>query len=115
MTNTAFVAWLQNELDEQGWSRADLARATGFHKGSISNVLNGQRQPSVEFVLAVARALKVKPEDLYRRAGLLPPVPSPAQDPLLDEALEILKRLPPDEQQNVIEYAKFRYQRSLNP
>lgn len=109
-----FAAWLTNELEAQGWSRSDLARATGLHKGSISNVLNGQRQPSVDFVLAVARALKVSPEDLYRRAGLLPAKPDLAASPVLNEALDLLRRLSPDKQQEVINYARYLYKQELD-
>jgi len=93
-------------------SRADLSRATGLHKGSISNVLNGKRQPSSDFVLAVARALQLKPENLYRRAGLLPPKPSPHHDPLIDDAIEAMARLSEDDKREIVEYARFKYQRA---
>lgn len=109
-----FVTWLNDELATQGWSRADLARATGLHKGSISNVLNGQRQPSVDFVMAVARAFKMPPEELFRRAGLLPPRPAVGGGGLVEEAVDVLKRLPADKQQEALNYIRYLYQQELS-
>lgn len=108
-----FALWLKGELEAQGWKQADLARATGLHSGTIANVLNGQRKPGVDFVLAVARALRVSPEDLYRRAGLLPPQPDRYRTPTEKDLLDILKRLPLDKQKEVINFARFLYQQEL--
>jgi transcriptional regulator with XRE-family HTH domain len=108
-----FTLWLRAELDAQGWKQADLARATGLSSGAISNVLNGQRQPSVDFVLAVARALRVSPEDLYRRAGLLPPKPEAPTSPLMNEALDVLRRLPTEKQQEALNYLRYLYKQEL--
>lgn len=103
------------ELEARGMSRADLARITGFNKGTISNVLNDRRNPGVDFVLAVARALGVKPEDLYRRAGLLPPKPAAVDlPPDLDEVIDLLKRLPATEREEVLMYTRFRYQQLMD-
>ena len=110
--NTTFVEWLNEELDARGWYRADLSRATGIHKGSISNVMNGKRPPTAHFVLSVARALKVNPEGLYRRAGILPPKPSPNHDPLIDEAIQAMARLSEDDKREIVEYARFKYHRA---
>lgn len=104
-----FALWLENELNAQGWSQADLARATGLHKGSISNVINGRRKPSVNFVLAVARALRVKPEEVYQAAGLLPAKPAPHDDETINELIKLVQRLPEDKQQEVINYTRYLY------
>jgi transcriptional regulator with XRE-family HTH domain len=109
-----FVAWLKNELVAQNWSQADLSRATGLSSGTIANVLNEKRKPGVDFVLAVARALRVEPEDLYRRAGFLPRKPTLNHGPIINEAIDVLQRLSPEEQEEILNYAKYRYQQSLN-
>ena len=112
MGQNDFAEWLRTELKAQGMSQAELSRATGLHTGSISNVLNGQRKPGADFVLSVARALRIKPEDLYRRAGILPQKPSPTQETLVNDALDIIRRLSDDDKKEVIAYARFRYQRA---
>lgn len=112
MGQNNFAEWLRTELSSQGMSQAALSRATGLHTGSISNVLNGQRKPGSDFVLAVSRALKMNPETLYRRAGILPPKPSPNHDPIIDEAIEAMARLSENDKREIVEYARFKYQRA---
>lgn len=112
---TDFAVRLSEEMSRVGWTQSDLARHAGISQGSISNVLNGQRKPGVDFVLAVARALGVKPEDLYRTAGLLPAKPAAVDlPPDLDEVIDLLKRLPSDERKEVLMYTRFRYQQLMD-
>ena len=107
--NIEFADWLETELEAQGWTQSDLARASGLHKSSISHVLKRQRKPGVDFVLAVARALKVSPQDLYVRAGLLPPLPSATGSPKIDEVVDVLKRLPEDKIEEILRYSRYQY------
>lgn len=104
-----FAVWLKAELDSHGWTQSDLSRMSGLSTGAISNVISGQRKPGVDFVLAVARTLRVSPEDLYRRAGLLPPKPELAASPIANEVLDVLRRLPPEKQQEALNYVRYLY------
>jgi transcriptional regulator with XRE-family HTH domain len=57
------------ELREQrGWGPAELARAVGVSRRYVRALEAGHRDPPYELVLALARALGVRPEVLIGRA-----------------------------------------------
>ncbi len=49
-------------------------------------ILSRQKNPGLDFCIGVARALDLPPEDILRRAALLPPLP-----PAVSEEREILR------------------------
>jgi len=107
-----FAGWLKKEMKSNGMSQSKLSELSGLHQGTISNVLTGKRQAGADFILAVARALRIKPEDLYRQTGLLPQKPSPTQETLINDIIDIVRRLSDDDKKELIEYARFKYQRA---
>lgn len=114
-TSTNFTEWLANELNARGWTQTHLAELAGLSSGAISNVLNGQRKPGADFILAVSRALRVEPEGLYRKAGLLPIKPSATDlSPTLNETMDLLKRLPIEVQEDILMYTRFRYNKLMD-
>lgn len=68
----AFIEWLEEELKKRDWQPADLARRAGLHTGSVSRILTGTRRPGADICRGIAEALKVPPEIVFRKAGLLP-------------------------------------------
>lgn len=75
-----FANWLMREIEERGWTNAELARRAGISAPNVSMVISGQKGIGWEFCLGIARALGYPPEDVLRRAGLLPPIPARVQD-----------------------------------
>lgn len=67
-----FNRWLQNELNDRGWSQGDAARKGGFSESMLSKVLNGYTPPGIKFCRGIAKAFDVPVEEVQRRAGLLP-------------------------------------------
>ncbi len=67
-----FTTWLQAEMDKHQWSQADLARYADLSRAVINKLLNGRTYPQPTTLDAIARALKIPAETIYRRAGLLP-------------------------------------------
>ena len=61
---------------------------------------NGRTRPGAGFCLKIARALGVPPEEVYRRAGLLPP--TPAESASLLEANFLFAQLSESEQETVL-------------
>ena len=106
-----FSTWLENQLALRGWRPADLATAAGLPNATITRVLNGDRKAGPEVASAIAAALSLTPEYVFRRAGLLPEAPAPDRDPTFTEILEIMRNLPPDERREILDYALFRFQR----
>jgi transcriptional regulator with XRE-family HTH domain len=68
-----FGEWVQAELNSRGWDQAELARRSNISDAHISRLVTGGRQPGQEAAKAIARALRLPPEDVMRQAGILPP------------------------------------------
>lgn len=72
-----FSEWLRKQLKDKRWRQADLARAANLDPAVISNLVNEIRGPGEDTCTAIARALDLPPETVFRAAGLLPPVATP--------------------------------------
>ena len=71
-----FSDWLIEQMKQKGWTQAELARHAGIPRQIISNYVNRQREkPDSDVLIAIARALNLPPETVFRAAGLLPPAP----------------------------------------
>ena len=103
-----FTIWLNKELTQKGWSQADLARHSGLSTAAISRIMNGTRNAGPELCQAIARALHLPPEVVYRKAGLLPP----EEEPNLEEKiiLNIYKKLTPARQEDMRGFAEYQLQ-----
>lgn len=98
----AFVEWLDEELRGRRWKRADLARATGMTSSTMTRIFNGERKPGPDLCNAIADALDLPPETVFRKAGLLPELPED-DDQFLSETIEAFKRLSIEERQVALE------------
>ena len=87
-----FGDWLALELQHRGWTQAELSRRARIRPGSLSRIMNGLRNVGPDMAGAIARALGMPPEDVLRRAGLLPAVPEDTAE--TTEASRIIGRLP---------------------
>jgi len=96
----SFADWLDSELKDRGWSRSEAARRGGISASAIDKVVNGYANPGLDFCNGIARAFRIQPEDVLRRAGLLPP--APPQSAQLTEALFLFRQLHPDAQDQVL-------------
>ena len=72
LVETEFVDWLQRQLNERGMDQAELTRRGNISSGQVSRVMSGQRGAGIDFLLGVARALRLAPEEVFRAAGVLP-------------------------------------------
>jgi transcriptional regulator with XRE-family HTH domain len=75
-----FSQWLESELEERGWRPADLAHRAELPNATLSRILNGHRRAGPEVCVALAAALEVPPEQVFRLAGLLPPAPPAVEE-----------------------------------
>lgn len=96
---TDFGAWLTDEMGRRGWSQVVLSSNTGISTGQVSRILSNERNPGADSCTAIATAFGVPPDDVFRRAGLLPPKREPSGrqramlamlDSLSDSAIETL-------------------------
>ncbi len=87
-----FNEWVLAQIEARDWSVRELARRAGVSHGAINNVLNDLRNPGPDLCQALARALHVPAEEVFRRAGLLPERPS--YNVREERALYLFSRLP---------------------
>lgn len=90
---TEFRDWLMKMLKERDWSQSDLARAAKVSPTAISDIISGRRNIGKQTARAIAGALKIPPEHVFRLAGILPP--DPKEDPWVQEIMAKLDQLHP--------------------
>lgn len=67
-----FVVWLNQQLDQRGWSRSEAARRGGISASSLDKVIGGFAKPGQRFCQGIARAFGMPVEEVMRLAGILP-------------------------------------------
>ncbi len=75
-----FVEWLEQQMTQRHWQNSDLARAAGINPSTLARILSRQRNAGPDTCRALARALNMTQEGIFRRAGLLDPLPPPIVD-----------------------------------
>jgi transcriptional regulator with XRE-family HTH domain len=106
MSRTEFSDWLAYLLAERDIKPVELARMSNIDPGVVSRILNGERTPKPKTLEAIANALKLPLDTIYRAAGLLPPE-SPESE-LINQIIYITEQLPEEEQQDILEFVKLR-------
>ena len=84
-----FFDWLDEELDQRNWVRADLAKRAKISESGLSMAYSGKRGIGPNMLTAIAGALNLPEEDVFRAAGLLPPSRNP--DELNSRQKELLR------------------------
>jgi transcriptional regulator with XRE-family HTH domain len=82
-----FSDWLEEEMNTRSWSRAELARRSGISAPQITRLLNREQNPGRESIEAIANALHLPIETVYRAAGIIRTRPNE------DEEWEVWKGL----------------------
>lgn len=70
-----FNFWVNRIFDEKGLSKAELARLSSLTPQGLSYILNGDREPRIRSLCAIARALDIDIQDL------LAPIPAETDTP----------------------------------
>ena len=106
-----FIAWLEDQLKERGWSMADLSRESGLSDGHISYIFSRQRKAGTEALEAIAKALRLPIEYVFRQAGLLPPTKEELDELELEWDQIFSNALSDQERKELLERARFELQR----
>ena len=115
-----FPRWLNEQLEERGWSRSEAARRGKISASALDKVIGGFSRPGLEFCQGIARAFKIPVEDVLRQAGILPMYGElPAQ---LRELMARVVVLPKTDQEMIVQalealvsLAESRIQRGSEP
>ena len=103
-----FGDWLSEQLTERNMKPADLTRLSGIDSGVLSNLINNKReQPHVDTCKAIAKALNLPLEQVYRAAGILPQKPD--VDTISEAILTLVLELNSTDKKDVLEYARLRH------
>jgi transcriptional regulator with XRE-family HTH domain len=95
MEEIDFPQWLINQMDRKGITQADLSKLSGLSTAAISLILSSSRGAGTDACLAIAKALKLPPETVFRAAGLLPPAVK--IDARKEMILHLAEQLPDEE------------------
>ena len=60
-----FGVRLRQLRDERGYSQEELAERAGLHRNYVGGVERGERNVALENIVKLAKALSVKPGDLF--------------------------------------------------
>lgn len=96
--------WLNGELQERSWSMRELGRRSGISQAQISDVINGKINPSANFCIKIAKALKLPPEMVLRRAGILPALTTAKEEKEI--LLHYFDQLSPGDQLRLLSIAR---------
>ena len=88
-----FSAWLQKQLDDREWRPTELARRANMSDAAVSRIMRGERKADPDSLIAIAKALKIPAEQVFRAAGILPPTHE--EDEWVEEMNHKLKLIPP--------------------
>ena len=94
------ATWMRHELSTRAWSMREMARRVGVSHTAIINVASGRVRPSAGLCRKIALVLHVPPEQVFRRAGFLPP--APRGTPSLLEANFLFAQLSEGEQETLL-------------
>lgn len=98
--------WVNEKLKVYNLSMRELARKIGSTHSQVSRILNNKQQAKLDFYLAVAQVFDAIPE-MLRVAGLWPTT-TPDDQLTFAELLDTVKKLNPEDRQEVLEYAFYR-------
>lgn len=67
-----FGEWLRDELNKKKISQTELAHIIRVTPAQVSRILSGERSTTSETLVEIAHALRLPPEFIFEKAGILP-------------------------------------------
>ena len=102
---TDLGTYIRQQRERSAMSLRKLADAAGVSNPYLSQIERGLRKPSAEILKSIARALSIRAELLYERAGLLEGVGEVAS---VKEAIDFDTALNPTQKQALMQiYVSF--------
>lgn len=104
-TTISFSEWLLVVLEERDWSQAKLARVAKISPASISDIISGRRKVGKDLATAIAEALKLPTEQVFRAAGILPPNKKVDED--IEQIVHEVEQLSKQDQAEVLAFIRM--------
>ncbi len=96
-----FLPWLDEKLQQKGWSDHQLAKRAGISHSVISKARNSLQPPGWEACAAIAKALNLPQAEVLIVAGWLPEPPNYSSE--RDEWMALYDILTPEQRQKLKE------------
>ncbi|MEW5873415.1 MAG: hypothetical protein AB1894_29410 [Chloroflexota bacterium] len=103
-----FLAWLDGELALRGWNDFQLSQQAGVSHSMLSRARRGAL-PGWDGCEAIASALDVPAELVFRLAGLLPELPD--EDGGFEQWRYLLVQLSEEDRQELLQIARLKLER----
>lgn len=107
-----FAEWLQGELNKREWDQTELARRARISQGQISRVISGTRGLGPDACRAIARALDLPEEFVFRKAGLLSEKREELEKLKLSELIILLEGASDEDLDLIVEMARVMRKRA---
>ncbi len=102
-----FADWLFTQMQQRGWSQADLARESGLTRQAIGRYLAEKtKTPDERALIKIAHAFGFSPETVLRAAGTLPSKPDVDEE--LDQIMNEARKLQKDDRAELLAYIRMR-------
>jgi len=112
MDNT-FSEWLQNALNERGWSYRQLQKRSGVSYGTIANIINKpQTRPYPDTIEKIARAFNEDPAKLQWKAGYKIPH-FDGSNTIANEIYSLVEQLSDEDKQYILDIVRV-FRRNQN-
>lgn len=108
--STKLTNWINQQLNERGWSIRELARRSNLSHTTINDILSDRANPGIDFCNGLARALHEPHDRVFRLAGLLPPVVGQGEE-TRQELLEYWTYLNQDDRDTITTLARVLYEK----
>lgn len=102
-----FAKWINSFIQNKGWTQAELARRANLSKASISDISSGKINPGYEICMKLAKAMSIPPQEVLRKANLLPNVSVSEEDQ--ENLVFLFDKLSTEKKAMLMSYAKFLY------
>lgn len=79
-----------------------LAETSGISNAYLSQIERGIYKPSADVLRAIADALDISKDSLYRQAGILDPEDAPARSPDVEHAIRLDPKLTDEQKETLL-------------
>lgn len=111
-TPKTFFDWLDDRMRQLDLSDNNLAVKAGIHPSVISKARSGDRGIGWDAALAIAHALDLPPEIVFKKLELLPTSAEERQrGAVVDEMLHIVPDLSVSDQEELLQLARLKLER----
>lgn len=111
MVGNSFGVWFEQQLKSREMNQSEFARKLGVKQGMVSNWIRGARIPDPGSCDRIADALGLSIDEVLIQAGHRPRMGDPWEG-REGELLTMFRQLPAVDQYYVLDFARFRWERT---